>query len=251
MRDEAKRAAEIARGYRTWLKSADDLTEVLVAFGEEMTATLRAECAAKDAEIAELTEQVGRFSRYYTNSLADRDRLAAENAELRRDAERLREREHRRMRCCQCDAWVDYTKLQPTSVDPHAPPICNVCLDNAALRKQVEELRKAMAIVADWRGVYDESTLHTTERIAEQFYKDTGCLMPGKDVPALKCSDPWSGFTYRQAEWRVWTEEKNQEINDIIRSALAATEPQLPTEQNDEDKDVFEPEDLYEEGGEG
>jgi len=40
------------------------------------------------------------------------------------------------------------------------------------------------------------------EKVAEEFFKDTGYMAPGKDVPAMVATEEYD--TTRQLLWKVW-----------------------------------------------
>lgn len=78
------------------------------------------------------------------------------------------------------------------------------------------EMREALQAVHDWRGLCDSGDLETFERIGAMFQRDTGFLRPGKD-------DVRHDQVQRQGAWNVWTKKKNDEIDALIRAALAAS----------------------------
>ena len=46
------------------------------------------------------------------------------------------------------------------------------------------------------------------EKLASEFYRDTGLIAPGKDVPASVAADPNYKYEYRWQEWVKWLRER-------------------------------------------
>ena len=46
------------------------------------------------------------------------------------------------------------------------------------------------------------------EDLAEQFYRETGYLAPGKDWPAMRGGDPRGDYDTRLAKWTQWKEQR-------------------------------------------
>ena len=63
--------------------------------------------------------------------------------------------------------------------------------------------------------VREEDVLERFERIAAEFYRDTGYLAPGKDQPAAMCGTPT--LEERTAAFKAWLRRRNgaeQEARD-------------------------------------
>ena len=88
-----------------------------------------------------------------------------------------------------------------------------------ALLKSAPELAEALKAAHDWRGLCDENSLETFERIADLFRRDTGMLRPGKDQAMALGGHPTD--EERDKAWREWCERKNAELDAKIRAALA------------------------------
>lgn len=81
-------------------------------------------------------------------------------------------------------------------------------------------LYDALEAVHDWRGLCDDDSIETFERIAVMFHKDTGMLRPGKDQAAAFGCYPTD--EERHAALDAWVTRKNDELNAKIRTAFAA-----------------------------
>ncbi len=79
-----------------------------------------------------------------------------------------------------------------------------------------EQMREALQMIHDWRGLCDSSKFETWERIASDFYRDTGFLRPGKSYP-MDCQPDEKE---QSAAWKAWVTEQNAKVDDAIRAAL-------------------------------
>ena len=87
----------------------------------------------------------------------------------------------------------------------------------------LERQREALESVHRHRGV-GLTRQELFDRIAEEFYRDTGCMRPGKDIPL-----GFGGDNYRdrcRIEWDAWVERKNDELDAMIERALREMEPE-------------------------
>jgi hypothetical protein len=55
-------------------------------------------------------------------------------------------------------------------------------------------------------------TLEEFEDMAEQFYRETGYLAPGKDWPAMRCGDPRGDIDLRMAKWKEWKAKRRDRM---------------------------------------
>lgn len=69
-----------------------------------------------------------------------------------------------------------------------------------------EPLRGICSAVSN--EVREEDVLERFERIAAEFYRDTGYLAPGKDQPAAMCGIPT--LEQRQAAFKAWLRRRNE-----------------------------------------
>jgi hypothetical protein len=80
------------------------------------------------------------------------------------------------------------------------------------------ELRSVLAEVQAWRGLPDETSIETWERIAALFHAETGFLRPGKDEPSRA---PTTAPRDRQLAWDKWVDEKNKGLNKGLNERIA------------------------------
>jgi hypothetical protein len=84
----------------------------------------------------------------------------------------------------------------------------------AAERAKVERLAKAAKSAADW--MWDPDDAEQFERIAEEFYRETGLLRPGKDAAAATASDHGD----RWVGWNRWRTARQLKVLADLRAAL-------------------------------
>ncbi len=92
-------------------------------------------------------------------------------------------------------------------------------------RARADRLEAALRLIHDWRGLGDANANETFERIAEDFYCDTGVMRPGKDQPAAM-NGPSCGE--RREAFEKWAREKTEAVNTAIRQALHPPSPATP-----------------------
>lgn len=91
-----------------------------------------------------------------------------------------------------------------------------------------QKLRESVALIKeihDWRGLCDEDSVETFDRIANMFYKDTHEFRPGKSVPLAMYRDE-NDEERRQTAWAEWVTKKNSELDQKIRTYLNILPPQ-------------------------
>tara|TARA_R110000868_G_scaffold53537_2_gene167914 strand:+ start:880 stop:1140 length:261 start_codon:yes stop_codon:yes gene_type:complete len=79
--------------------------------------------------------------------------------------------------------------------------------------------RHLLATVAE--GYAGDNALEHWENVAEEFYRDTGFLRPGKSYPCESCVDEEE----QRAAWDKWVRARAACIAAAIRTLLAETEP--------------------------
>lgn len=92
---------------------------------------------------------------------------------------------------------------------------------NAALIAAAPELYEALDGVEQLFALHGETSIERFERIAAQFYSDTGLLAPGKDAPAAG-NQP--DHPERRAAYDTWINAKV----DRARAALAKARGETP-----------------------
>lgn len=65
-------------------------------------------------------------------------------------------------------------------------------------------------------------TIELYEKLAEQFYKETGMLAPGKDVPPELGNDS-KPYGVRRAEWERWRSDLTTEQRKRMEHAISIT----------------------------
>jgi hypothetical protein len=91
-----------------------------------------------------------------------------------------------------------------------------------ALRDQIAQLREALTVTAEWLDTRNPT--ETFERIAGQFYRETGFMRPGKD-------EPMSGYTSeehrrrREVAWSAWVVARRTAMLAQIHAALLSSCP--------------------------
>ena len=95
-----------------------------------------------------------------------------------------------------------------------------------ALRAERDALREALIAMRDWFGVDPQakSQLDQWEDLAEEFYRETGFLRPGKDYPAA-AGNPEEREEQRNTAWRIWADVKKGQLLAQVRAALARSQP--------------------------
>ena len=48
------------------------------------------------------------------------------------------------------------------------------------------------------------------EKLAKEFYRETGLMAPGKDAPASVAEDPEYQHEYRKQEWDKWMKARQK-----------------------------------------
>lgn len=63
--------------------------------------------------------------------------------------------------------------------------------------------------------MYGQTLMQAFEKVALEFYEDTGIIAPGKNVPAAMDNCPQTDIMYRQGAWDCWNRlhEKNRIIS--------------------------------------
>lgn len=87
----------------------------------------------------------------------------------------------------------------------------------SAVERRLDIALGLLREIALWRGVYDESIDAARERIAAEFYAESGMLAPGRDYP--QAQHPPTDRERREA-WDAWCARRNQAIDDRIRAVL-------------------------------
>jgi hypothetical protein len=98
---------------------------------------------------------------------------------------------------------------------------------DARLIASAPELLESLCELRDWYGL---DPLHLTpldqwESLAEEFYKETGFLRPGKDMPSAY---PWTDEQEekREATWKEWAAKRRSEmVKRVIAAITKATTP--------------------------
>lgn len=84
------------------------------------------------------------------------------------------------------------------------------------------EDRRLLATVAE--GFAGDNALENWENVAEEFYRDTGFLRPGKSYPPELEPDPEE----QRAAWNAWAKARAIRIAAAIRALLTETDPTNP-----------------------
>lgn len=74
--------------------------------------------------------------------------------------------------------------------------------DFAAQSDEVRRLREALERLTELYALPGESNVDRFERVAEMFYRETGCYAPGKDVAAAAGDS--TSMVERVARWEAW-----------------------------------------------
>lgn len=80
-------------------------------------------------------------------------------------------------------------------------------------------LLDALKAVAKWRGIYDGGPIGRYEAAADDFYRETGRMAPGKS----ESTEYVRGEEYRketQALWTAFLDRRNAAVDSTIRAAL-------------------------------
>jgi PAS domain-containing protein len=94
--------------------------------------------------------------------------------------------------------------------------------DRDTLRAEVEALHGALAAMVEWFwGRTPESATEAADRVAVEFYAETGFIAPGKSVP-LAMHPPWTEDE-RRAAWDAWVKAKRGALEARARAALDRT----------------------------
>lgn len=87
------------------------------------------------------------------------------------------------------------------------------------------------ALVQRWNEVAAEEHLGCTERFergAEQFYRETGHMAPGKSAPLeMYVSEEYQAE--REAAWREWQERRKKQFYEDVRATVEALMACTPT----------------------
>lgn len=93
----------------------------------------------------------------------------------------------------------------------------------AAAESREKALREALRHAVEWFwGIKPESETESFDRVAVEFYNETGIMRPGKSVP-LAMNPPWTEEERRSA-WDAWVKRKRDALEAECRAALAAGE---------------------------
>lgn len=57
----------------------------------------------------------------------------------------------------------------------------------------------------------DSDAIARYEKLAEAFYRDTGYMAPGKDVPAAMGNSPTANLGLRQKKWTEWLQKRKSQ----------------------------------------
>ncbi len=104
----------------------------------------------------------------------------------------------------------------------HILHIGELTTERDALRAERDALKAALIAMRDWFGVDPQakSQLDQWEDLAEEFYRETGFLRPGKDYPAA-AGNPEEREEQRNTAWRIWADVKKGKLLAQVRAALA------------------------------
>lgn len=113
---------------------------------------------------------------------------------------------------CECACHSPFVALAEAATDD---------LRNKLARARASEKRlaDAAALAASWAWDPDENQLEQFERIASEYYRDTGYLRPGKD-------DPFGDSSSKEnrERWDAWRAQRSREVLRALRSALSESE---------------------------
>lgn len=90
------------------------------------------------------------------------------------------------------------------------------------LRAERERLRALLLELSEDRPGFS-SHLAVFERLAQQFYDETGIMAPGKSVPVPMC-DRWRDGE-REDAWRKWLTARREDQDARISEALEEEKP--------------------------
>ena len=88
---------------------------------------------------------------------------------------------------------------------------------DAALIAASPKLYEALAALTDWH----EWSLEYSERMADEFYRETSMMAPFKDRAAA-ANEPEERRALAAEKWRDWCRKKNDEFITAARTALAS-----------------------------
>lgn len=99
-------------------------------------------------------------------------------------------------------------------------PLPNHTVDacRAELRRQRDEAMAALTLAWDWCRS-DEDAATRFERIADEFYRATGLLRPGKSAPMEMGGAEHDEL--RRTTWNAWTALRSAAVTEAMRAALA------------------------------
>ena len=84
-------------------------------------------------------------------------------------------------------------------------------------------MREALRAAVEWFwGASPETMIESHDRVAAEFYSDTGVIAPGKSVP-LAMNPPWTEDE-RRAAWDAWVKRRRDALENGCRAALAAAD---------------------------
>lgn len=91
----------------------------------------------------------------------------------------------------------------------------------AKLERENARLREALVMVRDWYSVdpLHRSPLDQWEVLADEFYRETGLLRPGKDAPAA-ANETEEQEAERTAIWKEWANNRIRIMREKVRAAL-------------------------------
>lgn len=113
------------------------------------------------------------------------------------------------MRAALDDTDAGYAALTVEAVNAHA-----------ALIAERDALRAALRLAFDWLDLSDPTA--TFDRIADEFYRDTGFMRPGKSMPLEMCGVV--NEQRREVAWAEWITKKRAAMLTQMQSALLASE---------------------------
>ncbi len=88
------------------------------------------------------------------------------------------------------------------------------------LAAEVERLSGALRAMVEWFwGLQPETLVESFDRVAAEFYRETGVIRPGKSVP-LAMNPPWTEEE-RRDRWDAWVKAKRDALEVRARRALS------------------------------
>lgn len=93
---------------------------------------------------------------------------------------------------------------------------------DAMLLAAAPDLLAALIELRDWYAIDPTqcTSLDQFERLAEEFYRETGKLRPGKDVPSLR-AETEEDAAERESLWLQWAAARKIALANKVKAAIA------------------------------